>query len=154
MEQAAILHDIGKIGIDLSLLHKQGKLDQSDLETLRQHPAIGERILQPVSFLEEARKIVVQHHERHDGTGYPNNIPGEQILIEARILAIADTYDAMTSDRPYRDALSHDVTIEEIRSCSGSQFDPEIAAKFLELCTKDNWYNFYDESEASETKAV
>lgn len=155
LEQAAILHDIGKIGIDLTLLHKQGKLDQTDFETLQQHPSIGDRILQPVGFLKEARQIVLQHHERHDGKGYPNKIPGENLLIESRILAIADTYDAMTSNRPYRDALSHDVTIEEIRSCSGSQFDPEVTTHFIELCKNEDWYNLHESVlQESEIKVV
>ena len=154
LEQAAILHDIGKIGIDLNLLHKQGKLNQSDFETLQQHPAIGDRILQPVIFLKEARQIVLQHHERHDGTGYPNNLPGENILIEARILSVADTYDAMTSDRPYRDALSHDVTIEEIRSCAGTQFDPDVALQFIEMCNKDDWHSLHESLQESDTKVV
>ena len=144
LEQAAILHDIGKIGIDLSLLHKQGTLNQSEFETLQQHPAIGDRILQPVIFLTEARKIVLQHHERYDGSGYPNKITGVDILIEARILAVADTYDAMTSDRPYRDAISHEVTIEEIRSCAGTQFDPDVAMQFIELCKIEDWRNLHE----------
>jgi HD-GYP domain-containing protein (c-di-GMP phosphodiesterase class II) len=141
LEQAAILHDIGKIGIALPLLHKEEKLNKDDIDLLRQHPAIGARILQPVGFLKQARMIVLQHHERYDGKGYPNGIPGEEILIESRIIAVADTYDAMTSDRPYRKALSHDVTLVEIQSCSGTQFDPEITAHFIELCKDDEWYS-------------
>ncbi len=141
LEQAAILHDIGKIGIALPLLHKQGNLDSEDMEILRQHPAIGAHILQPVGFLQAARKIVLQHHERFDGTGYPHCISGDEILIESRIIAVTDTYDAMTSDRPYRNALSHSVTIEEIQSCAGTQFDPEITAQFIALCNDKNWFN-------------
>jgi len=141
LERAAILHDIGKIGISLTLLHKEGMLSKSDIDELQQHPEIGARILQPVDFLKEAQKIVVQHHERYDGTGYPNGIPGNEILIESRIIAVADTYDAMTSDRPYRNALSHSVTIEEIQSCAGTQFDPEITAQFIALCNDKNWFN-------------
>jgi HD-GYP domain-containing protein (c-di-GMP phosphodiesterase class II) len=154
LERAAILHDIGKIGISLTLLHKEGNLSKNDIEELQQHPAIGARILQPVNFLNEARKIVLQHHERHDGKGYPNGIPGEQILIESRIIAIADTYDAMTSDRPYRDALSHEVTIEEIKSCSGTQFDPEITAHFIELCGNDEWYNIHIKAQPTDAEVV
>jgi HD-GYP domain-containing protein (c-di-GMP phosphodiesterase class II) len=141
LEHAAILHDIGKIGISLPLLHKQEKLDNSDIEELRQHPAIGARILQPVAFLKESRKIVLQHHERYDGQGYPNSIPGDEILIESRIIAVADTYDAMTSDRPYRNALSHEITINEIQSCSGTQFDPNVTAHFIELCNDEHWFH-------------
>lgn len=144
LEQAAILHDIGKIGIDIALLHKQGKLSEEDFHMLQQHPSIGDRILQPVQFLREARQIVVQHHERHDGTGYPNGVPGQDILLEARILSVADTYDAMTSDRPYRDALSHDVTIKEIQSCAGSQFDPDVAMHFVEMCKQEDWHSLHE----------
>ena len=93
---------------------------------MRRHPGIGDRILEPVSFLRDARKIVVQHHERFDGKGYPNGLSGSDILLEAKIIAVADTYDAMTSDRPYRAALSHEVTLRELQDCAGSQFDPAI----------------------------
>jgi putative nucleotidyltransferase with HDIG domain len=137
LEQAAILHDIGKIGICESLLNKKEPLCREEIETLRQHPVIGARILQPIRFLEPIREIIHQHHERHDGYGYPKGLQGEQTLLEARILAIADTYDAMTSDRPYRAALSHEATIAEIRQHTGSQFDPVIAAAFLRMVEQD-----------------
>jgi len=131
LEQAAILHDIGKIGICESLLHKIETLSSEDIETLRLHPGIGVKILEPISFLGEVRRIIHQHHERFDGTGYPNGIKGDQLLLEARILSIADTYDAMTTDRPYRCALSHDVTIKEISDNAGTQFDPNLAQAFI-----------------------
>jgi len=134
LEQAAILHDIGKIGIDISLLHKKGKLDKADFDLLQRHPGIGDRILEPVAFLREARKIVVQHHERFDGKGYPNGLSGNDILLEAKIISVADTYDAMTSDRPYRAALPHEVTLQELQDCAGSQFDPAIVNHFIEMC--------------------
>jgi len=137
LEQAAILHDIGKIGIDISLLHKEGKLSADDIEVLRQHPIIGVRILEPIGFLGEVRAIIEQHHERFDGKGYPHGLRGEDILLESRILAVADTYDAMTSDRPYRKALSHHVAIQEIKDHSGTQFDPEVAAAFIALSGAD-----------------
>lgn len=134
LEQAAILHDIGKIGIDIYLLHKTEKLDDGDLEKLREHPSIGDRILEPISFLSHIRKIVLQHHERYDGKGYPHGLEKDEILLEAKILSVADTYDAMTSNRPYRKALSHEVTMQEISDHSGSQFDPVIAENFIDLC--------------------
>ena len=134
LEQAAILHDIGKIGIDISLLHKKDKLSETDFDLLRRHPAIGDRILEPVEFLKDARKIVLQHHERFDGSGYPNGLINTEILLEAKILAVADTYDAMTSDRPYRAALSHEVTMQELNDCARSQFDPDIVSNFIDLC--------------------
>jgi len=131
LEQAAILHDVGKIGIDAALLHKQGRLSQDDFQTLRRHPAIGVHILEPIRFLREVRQIIVQHHERFDGHGYPNGISGDALLLESRILAVADTYDAMTSDRPYRKALPHATAVTEILDNSGTQFDPAVVSAFL-----------------------
>jgi len=136
LEQAAILHDIGKIGICEAVLHKKEKLSSEEFEILYQHPAIGHKILAPISFLGEVRDIIHQHHERFDGKGYPAGLKGEDISLEARILAVADTYDAMTTDRPYRKALSHEITIQEIRDHAGSQFDPVVAEAFLEMCEK------------------
>ena len=133
LEQAAILHDIGKIGIDINLLHKKEKLSQSDFEVLKLHPSIGVRILEPISFLGPIREIIEQHHERWDGQGYPNGLHSQGILPEARILAVCDTYDAMTSDRPYRKAMSPAVVIQEIQDHAGSQFDPEMAESFITL---------------------
>jgi putative nucleotidyltransferase with HDIG domain len=133
LEQASILHDIGKIGIDISLLNKKEKLTEKDIETLQRHPMIGAKILEPIQFLQDVRRIIEQHHERYDGKGYPNHLAGESILIEARILAVADTYDAMTSDRPYRKALPPATAFNEIRAFSGTQFDPEVAEFFLTM---------------------
>lgn len=134
LEQAAILHDIGKIGVDIALLHKKGKLSLEDIDILHQHPAIGVRILEPIHFLNNVLKIIEQHHERYDGKGYPHGIDGKDQLIEARILAVADTYDAITSDRPYRKALSHEIALQEIADHAGTQFDPEVAEAFFQLC--------------------
>jgi putative nucleotidyltransferase with HDIG domain len=134
LEQAAILHDIGKIGIDINLLHKKEKLTTADIDVLKLHPSIGVRILEPIHFLGEVRSIIEQHHERYDGKGYPNGLSGEEWRIEGRILGVCDTYDAMTSDRPYRKALSHEIAIQEIRDHSGAQFDPEVAASFIAMC--------------------
>ena len=133
LERASVLHDIGKIGIDINLLHKREKLTAADIEVLKQHPSIGVRILEPIRFLAPVRNIIEQHHERYDGQGYPQGLSGSDVLLEARILAICDTYDAMTSDRPYRKALSHEVAIQEIRDHSGRQFDPEMAEAFIAL---------------------
>ncbi len=134
LEQAAVLHDIGKIGIDVALLHKKEKLTPADIEVLKLHPSIGVRILQPIRFLGTVRDIIEQHHERFDGNGYPNGLRGEEWRIEGKILAVCDTYDAMTSDRPYRKALSHEIAIQEIIDHAGSQFDPRVAAAFVEMC--------------------
>lgn len=136
MERAAILHDIGKIGINLSLLHKVGKLTTDDIYDLQQHPIIGIKILEPIEFLLDVRLCIAQHHERYDGKGYPHKISGDQLLLESRILAIADSFDAMTSDRPYRKALALDVAVKELVDNSGTQFDPAIVPVFIELLEK------------------
>lgn len=136
LEQAAVLHDIGKIGIDRELLHKTGDLTHQNVQALHQHPLIGVKILEPIQFLKDVRKIIAQHHERYDGKGYPNHLKGDEILMEARILAVADTFDAMISDRPYREALSFEAAVEEIRGHTGTQFDPIVAETFLEMIQK------------------
>ncbi|SHI59272.1 HDIG domain-containing protein [Malonomonas rubra DSM 5091] len=133
LEQAAILHDIGKIGIDDSLLHKVETLSLDDVDRLRQHPLIGMRILEPIHFMARVREVIGQHHERFDGSGYPLGITGQHLLLESRILAVADSFDAMTSDRPYRNAMPTSVAISEIEANSGTQFDPEVAKAFVEL---------------------
>ncbi len=133
LERAATLHDIGKIGIDVNILHKREKLTPADIEVLKQHPQIGVRILDPIHFLGEERKIIEQHHERHDGLGYPQGLRAEELLLEAKILAVCDAYDAMTSDRPYRTSLSHQAAIQELRDQSGRQFDPQVAAAFISM---------------------
>lgn len=133
LERAAMLHDIGKIGIDLTLLHKEDRLTPQEIGVLQQHPQIGMKILEPIQFLRETRICIGQHHERYDGQGYPNRVPKEKLLLESKILAIADAFDAMTTDRPYRKALPLEVALQEIALNAGTQFDPEIASLFIEL---------------------
>lgn len=133
IERAAILHDIGKIGIDLSLLHKEAKLTADDVAELHQHPTIGMKILEPIEFLQDVRLCIGQHHERYDGLGYPNKLSAEHLLLESRILAIADSFDAMTSDRPYRKALEIEVAIKELEVNAGTQFDPTLVPIFVRL---------------------
>jgi HD-GYP domain-containing protein (c-di-GMP phosphodiesterase class II) len=133
LERAAILHDIGKIGIDLSLLHKEGKLSAHDLNELQLHPVIGMKILEPIEFLNDVRTCIGQHHERYDGMGYPNHIKHVDQLLESRIIGVADAFDAMTSDRPYRKALSLEVAIAELSDNSGTQFDPAIVEIFTSI---------------------
>jgi len=139
IERAAILHDIGKIGIDLSLLHKEAELTPDDVAELQQHPTIGMKILEPIEFLYDVRLCIGQHHERYDGLGYPNSLAAEELLLESRILAIADSFDAMTSDRPYRKALQVEVAIRELAENAGAQFDPELVPIFIELLKAPNF---------------
>jgi len=140
LERAAILHDIGKIGIDLSLLHKEGKLTPQDIRDLQQHPAIGMHILEPIEFLHDVRVCIGQHHERYDGMGYPNRIRKEDQLLESRILVIADAFDAMTSDRPYRKALSIDIAVAELFDNAGTQFDPDLVQIFSQAITDGTFF--------------
>lgn len=127
------LHDIGKVGIPEAVLCKRGPLDEAEWAVMREHPAIGAQIVSPIRFLAGAVEIVRTHHERWDGLGYPRGLRGEEIPLAARIFAIADSFDAMTSDRPYRAAMKLDQALDEIRSGAGSQFDPDVATAFLDL---------------------
>ena len=128
-----LLHDIGKVGVPGPILQKPGPLDEDEWKVMREHPAMGARIIEPIRFLSGAMEIVRSHHERWDGMGYPDGLVGVEIPAAARIFSIADSFDAMTSDRPYRRAMPVEVALEEIRRGAGSQFDPFVAAGFLEL---------------------
>jgi response regulator RpfG family c-di-GMP phosphodiesterase len=130
---AGLVHDIGKIGVRESVLNKPASLSDSEFKHVRLHSQAGERILQPIVDDEEILKAVRHHHERYDGTGYPDGLKGEQIPQLARIIAVADTFDAMTSERPYRKALTKEAACAEVERCRGTQFDPEVADAFLEL---------------------
>lgn len=127
----AFLHDVGKIGIPSEILSKPGRLTPAETAMMRTHVAIGYNIVRRIDHLQKTAEIVFSHHERFDGNGYPRGLKGEQIPLEARIFSVADTLDAMTSDRPYRRALPMERVYEEIRACSGNQFDPEVVAAFL-----------------------
>jgi response regulator RpfG family c-di-GMP phosphodiesterase/signal transduction histidine kinase len=133
LEMAAILHDVGKIAIPERILHKKTPLTDEEYALIRQHPVIGENILKPVIELQQIARIVRFHHERYDGRGYPDGLKGQAIPIGARIMSVADTYDAITSSRPYRDSESHNYAMKEIIKCSGLQFDPEIVEHFIEV---------------------
>ncbi|RME20644.1 MAG: HD domain-containing protein, partial [Deltaproteobacteria bacterium] len=128
---AGLLHDIGKIGIADSILNKRLELTEQEWTTIRNHPLFGDAILEPLKFLHDAQHIVLHHHERWDGSGYPNGLKGTEIPLEARIVAVADAFDAMTSHRPYRAAMAREKAIEELRASAGKQFDPEVVEAFL-----------------------
>ena len=134
-----LFHDIGKIGIPDSILLKEGKLDDNEYSEIKNHPSIGKHILSNASIFADIIPIVYHHHEKYNGTGYPEQLAGEQIPFLARIAAVADTFDAMTSKRSYRNAIPIEYVRAEIEKCSGTQFDPEIAKVFLDIL--DNHYD-------------
>jgi putative nucleotidyltransferase with HDIG domain len=141
--RGALLHDVGKIGVRDSILLKPGKLSTEEWVEMKKHPQIGYEILRSIDFLSPAAEIVLCHQERWDGKGYPNGLSGNDIPLGARIFAVVDTLDAMTSDRPYRKALSFDAAQREIRACSGTQFDPGVADAFLRIPTA-SWIAIHD----------
>jgi response regulator RpfG family c-di-GMP phosphodiesterase len=128
---AASLHDIGKVGIPDSILLKPGRLTDEEFMIIKRHPDIGADILKPIPPMSRETEVIRYHHERYDAKGYPSGIGGEEIPLLSRIICLADSYDAMTSDRPYRNGLPMDKAIEEIVRCMGSQFDPELAKIFI-----------------------
>lgn len=137
VELGALLHDVGKIGISDTILMKPGKLTEDEWDVMRKHPQLGYDLLAGIDFLDTARTIVLHHHERWEGGGYPHNISGREISLGARIFAVCDTLDAITSDRPYRKARPFEVAAEEIIRVSGTQFDPEIVRAFVGI--GDRW---------------
>lgn len=139
LEVGGLFHDIGKIGIPDSILLKETKLTDDEYSEIKNHPSIGAHILCNATIFQNIIPIVKHHHERYDGRGYPSQLKGEDIPYMARIAAVADTFDAMTSKRTYRDALPLETVRAEIEKCSGTQFDPEIAKVFLDIL--DNHYN-------------
>lgn len=140
LEVGGLFHDIGKIGIPDSILLKESKLTDDEYSQIKNHPSIGAHILCNATIFQDIIPVVKHHHEKFDGTGYPSKLKGNDIPYLARIAAVADTFDAMTSRRTYRDPLGLDVVKAEIERCSGSQFDPEIAKVFLDILN-----NHYDE---------
>jgi putative nucleotidyltransferase with HDIG domain len=127
---AGILHDIGKVGVPNSILRKPGRLTDAELDVIKRHPELGAQILEHPS-LADVREWVAAHHERPDGLGYPLGLSGEELPLEARIVAVADAYEAMTSDRPYRDSIGYDAALAELRHCSNSQFDPLVVEALI-----------------------
>lgn len=138
LKRGAILHDIGKIGVSDSILRKPEKLTDLEWVEMKKHVQYGFEILKDIVFLSDAAKIVLHHHERYDGLGYPNGRANDSILFGARIFVVADTFDAMTSERPYRKALPYEEVRAEITRCAGSQFDPRVVATFLDV-PRNRW---------------
>lgn len=128
---AASLHDVGKIGVPDHILLKQGRLTEDEFEYIKKHSEFGWMVLRNVEGFEEASLILLHHHERFDGAGYPGELAGDQIPFGARIVAVADTYDALTTNRPYRRSREHEEAVEEIARCSNTQFDPRVVDAFL-----------------------
>jgi putative nucleotidyltransferase with HDIG domain len=138
LRRGALLHDVGKVGLPDAILRKPGELTEEERAEMRRHPQIGYRVLQSVESLRPAAEIVLAHHANFDGSGYPVSWKGERIPMGARIFSVVDTFDAMTSDRPYRRALPYEEARAEITRCAGTQFDPKVVAAF-ESVPRETW---------------
>lgn len=137
VEVGALLHDLGKIAVGVRVLRKPNRLSSAERELMVRHPQLGAEIMSHVPFMKTAAAIVAAHHERWDGAGYPNNLRGTEIPLGARIVMVADTYDALTNDRPYRDEHTPAAALKEIRRCRGTQFDPDVVDAFTALMAAD-----------------
>jgi HD-GYP domain-containing protein (c-di-GMP phosphodiesterase class II) len=138
LEQGALLHDIGKVGVPDAVLLKPGALTTDEWVRMRAHVEQGLRIIEGVEFLSGARFVVGQHHEKYDGSGYPNKLRGDDIHLHARVFAVADAFDAIRSDRPYRVGQSHEIAREEVLAGSGTHFDPKVVNAFMSI-QKEEW---------------
>ena len=136
LRSAAILHDIGKVGISRQIVDKLGRLTEREFEIMRLHSTIAIRMLERVEELKDALPMIKHHHERFDGKGYPDGMTGHDIPLGARIIAVAETFDMLASDLPWRDAMTLDDAIEEVQRCAGSQFDPMVVEAFLKVITR------------------
>ena len=134
---AAILHDIGKIGIKDTILNKEDKLTPDEFDEIMSHPVVGANIISKIDIFKEVTPIVRYHHEKYDGSGYPEGLKGAEIPIEACILSIADSFDAITSDRPYRDGLEREIAFVEIEKSIGSHFHPKLAKLFISIMSEE-----------------
>lgn len=134
---ASLLHDVGKIGVSESILHKPKGLTKEEFESIKKHPLLSVKILSPINFPWDILPAVRQHHERIDGEGYPDGLTGDEISLEARIIEVTDAYEAMISDRPYRKALSEEEAITELKRCAGRQFDPKVVNVFLKVLAEE-----------------
>ncbi len=141
LKLAALLHDVGKLAIDEKILFKKGKLDHDEYEEMKKHAQWGAEIIYPVYFLRDIIPIVVYHHENYDGTGYPYGLKGEEIPIESRVLSVADIYEALTSDRPYRKAFSREQAIAIMKEEKGTKLDPKLTDIFLDMVSNNEEKN-------------
>lgn len=132
IEYASLLHDLGKVGVNEEILNKEGPLTEEESRRMKAHPEIGEKILMGIPLMEDVARVMVAHHENYDGSGYPRGLRGEGIPLSARIIAVADIYDAMASDRPYRKGLPLEVISAEMRKVAGTQLDPAVVELFIE----------------------
>ena len=137
IEYAALLHDIGKIGIDDRILGKSSKLSNEEFKKIKEHPIVGAKIIEPVDFLKNSYKTIYHHHEKYNGSGYPDGLKEKDIPLCARIIAVADAYDAMGSDRPYRKKLSKEKILKEFTEQSGKQFDPQIVNALMLILKRE-----------------
>ena len=131
LHMAALVYDIGKVGIPVDVLNRRGDLSDQDKVAIRRHPEVGKRLLESATRLSALAPIVLHHHERWDGTGYPDGLAGERIPFEARVIALCDAWQAMVSDRPYRSALTPEAAVAELRAGAGKQFDPGLVKVFI-----------------------
>jgi HD-GYP domain-containing protein (c-di-GMP phosphodiesterase class II) len=143
IELAGQVHDLGKVGIEDKILYKESRLNEEEYDKVKKHPEIAYRLLKNLKPYKKGATYVLYHHEHYDGTGYPRHISGRNIPIGARILSVADSYDAMTTDRPYRKALPPNTAVAELKTCSGTQFDPKVVEAFIIVLK--NYYNFVEE---------
>jgi putative nucleotidyltransferase with HDIG domain len=146
LKSAALLHDIGKIGIDKNILNKKGRLEQEELEKIKSHPEIGATIIADLSYLSNISDIIRHHHERNDGKGYPDGLAYDKIPLETSILTIADAFDAMTTDRPYRPSLSLESALQEVKDNACSQFNPDIVDDAI-IALKKTFFKLAEEKD-------
>ena len=130
---AAHLHDIGKLSVPPDVLNKPSKLSNEEFELIKRHPVLGHEVISRIAHLSSISRIILHHHERYDGTGYPYGLKGKDIPLDSRIITLADSFDAMVTSRPYRKAITISKAVNELLSCSGTQFDPQLVDKFLDM---------------------
>jgi len=143
IERGALLHDVGKVGIPDAILHKPGPLTPEEWQEMKKHPLIGYEMVSRIEFLRDSTPIILSHHEHYNGKGYPHGLKGDRIPLEARIFAVADALDTITSNRPYRHARSLAEAISEIKRCRGEQFDPKVVDAFLSI-PESHWKHIRD----------